>query len=227
MGSLTGPFDTWIFDVDNTLYPASVGLFAQVQTRIQDLIGRLLDLPPQQARDLQRSLSRDYGTSLRGLMIHHNVDPVAFLAEVHSVDYALLSPDPRLADALGRLNGRKFLFTSGTAAHAEKILDRLGIRPALFDACIDIVSTDYLPKPAPQLYHQLLARHAIDPHRAIMVEDTPRNLIPALDLGLCGLLVDDGTADPHGEADFTAHLGRVETTPRLTDWLARFLGRPG
>lgn len=217
---MKGPFETWIFDVDNTLYPASVGLFDQVRMRIQALIERLLDLSPQKALEIQRFYAREHGTSLRGLMTHHHIDPVAFLEEAHNVDYTLLAPDPRLADALGKLGGRKFLFTSGTAAHAEKVLNRLGIDTDMFEACVDIVSTDYLPKPAPVLYDQLLARYDIDPGRAIMVEDSPRNLIPALNLGLCGLLIDDGTASlDTGEADLSAHAPRVEVTASLTDWL--------
>ncbi|MBE1236785.1 pyrimidine 5'-nucleotidase [Phaeovibrio sulfidiphilus] len=218
----------WIFDVDDTLYPASSGLFRQVRERIRETIAHALGVPPGQADEIQRAYAREYGTSLKGMMERHGMDPVAFLDEAHRVDYTTLSPDPGLERALARLPGRKLLFTNGTASHARNVLDRLGVDPGHFETIIDIVDNGFVPKPAGQVYDRLLARFGIDPAGALLAEDSPRNLRPALERGLYGLLVEDGAREdfPGGGVDapdLEPFAARLERTSCLRTWLdARF-----
>jgi putative hydrolase of the HAD superfamily len=178
----------WVFDLDNTLYPARCNLFDQVDRRIGLFIEDLLRLDRVAARDLQKRYFREHGTTLRGLMTHHRVDPGAFLHFVHEIDIEPVPPSPELDAALGRLPGRKFIFTNGSVAHADRIMTRLGVARH-FDGIFDIVAADYLPKPDPTTYRSMIARHGIDPARAAMIEDLPRNLRPAAALGMTTVLV--------------------------------------
>ncbi len=184
--------ETWIFDLDNTLYPAASNLFAQVDVRIGAFIGNLLDLDPVAARTLQKQYFRDYGTSLRGLMERHGVDPEAYMAFVHDIDVTAVAPSPALDQALSRLEGRKIIFTNGSVAHAERVTDRLGVARH-FEAVFDIAAADYVPKPEPAVYDQLVDRHDIEPRRAVMVEDIARNLVPAAALGMATVWVRSGS----------------------------------
>ncbi|HYB56562.1 MAG TPA: pyrimidine 5'-nucleotidase [Alphaproteobacteria bacterium] len=173
----------WIFDLDNTLYPASSRLFDQVDRRIGEFIAETFALDPAAARALQKHYFRTYGTTLRGLMSERGVDPHHFLDYVHRIDRTALSPDPALEAALARLAGRKLVFTNGSADHAEKVMERLGIAHH-FEAVFDVVAAGFLPKPDPACYRLLLERHAIAPEAAAMVDDIARNLEPAHELGM-------------------------------------------
>jgi putative hydrolase of the HAD superfamily len=214
----------WIFDLDNTLYPASCNLFDQVDRRIGEFIARLLDLGPEEARLLQKAYFREHGTTLRGLMTVHGIEPAAFLDYVHDIDVGPVPPNPRLAAALRALDGRKVVFTNGSTAHAARILERLGIQGAFADI-VDIVACDYLPKPDPAPYARLVGRLGLDPRAAAMVEDIPRNLAPAHALGMTTVLVHTGTpwslaADDlpfvdHRTDDLTAWLEAVVAARRL------------
>ena len=208
--------ETWVFDLDNTLYPARHNLFDLVDARIGAYIARLLGTDAVAARRLQKRYFRDYGTTLRGLMLRHGVIPEDFLAFVHAIPIERLPADPALDHALSRLGGRKVVFTNASAAHAERVLARLGIARH-FDGIFDIVAAEYVPKPEPAAYRRLLARHRIVPERAVMVEDIARNLAPAADLGMTTVWVDGGHAwgaegrdGPHIDHvidDLTAWLG--------------------
>jgi len=178
----------WVFDLDNTLYPARCNLFAQVDRRIGLFIEELLGLEAIAARDLQKRYFREHGTTLRGLMTHHGIDPEVFLDFVHEIDMTPVPPSPELAAALANLPGRKFIFTNGSVAHAERVMARLGVA-AHFDGVFDIVAAGYLPKPDPTTYRSMVERYAIDPARAAMIEDLPRNLRPAAALGMTTVLV--------------------------------------
>lgn len=174
----------WIFDLDNTLYPPSTALFAQIDRRMREYIAEFLGLDLDAAFRLQKSYFREYGMSLRGLMERHGMEPGPFLDFVHDIDLSPLAPVPALADALARLPGRKLVFTNAPAAHAERVLDRLGIT-AHFSAIFDIADAGYLrPKPEPETYTRLIRRHAVDPAQSVMVEDMARNLVPAAALGM-------------------------------------------
>ena len=175
--------EAWVFDLDNTLYPASCNLFAQVDERMRAFISRILDLDPDAAYRLQKQYFRDYGTTLRGLMDRHDLDPTPYLEHVHAIDLSPVAPSPALDEALRRLPGRKIVFTNASADYAGRVLDRLGVS-AHFEAVYDIVDADYRPKPVPRVYDDLVARHGLTPQRSVMVEDIARNLAPAAALGM-------------------------------------------
>lgn len=180
--SLSG-IDVWIFDLDNTLYPASCNLFAQVDRRIGEFIANHFGITRDEARVMQKRFFREHGTTLRGLMVEHDVDPVPFLDYVHAIDVTPVAPSPELGRALERLPGRKVIYTNGSIQHAENVTARLGIADK-FDAMFGIVEAGYVPKPDPRPYVTLVEHYAIDPKTACMVEDIARNLVPAHAMGM-------------------------------------------
>ena len=178
-----GDVDNWIFDLDNTLYPASSNLFARVSKRMTCFIQREFQLEEEPARDLQRRMFRKYGTTMRGLMTEHNMDPEEFLHFVHDIDVSDMSKDIELAELLGKLPGRRLIYTNGSVAHAKRITGQLGIEH-LFEDIFDIVASKYIPKPAPEPYDEMIKMFNVDPKRSLMVEDMAKNLRPAADLGM-------------------------------------------
>ncbi|HYB09718.1 MAG TPA: pyrimidine 5'-nucleotidase [Alphaproteobacteria bacterium] len=179
---------TWVFDLDNTLYPPSCRLFDQVDRRIGQFIAEYFDVDPVAARALQKRYFREYGTTLRGLMTEHGVDPYRYLDYVHRIDHGAIPPNPALDAALERLKGRKIVFTNGSADHAAKVLARLGVARH-FEAVFDVAAADFVPKPELACYRALLARHDIAPAGAAIFDDIPRNLEPAHALGMTTILV--------------------------------------
>ncbi|MFO1189858.1 MAG: pyrimidine 5'-nucleotidase [Alphaproteobacteria bacterium] len=175
--------EAWVFDLDNTLYPAACDLFAQVNARMAGFIANQLGLDPVTARHLQKRYFHEHGTTLRGLMLEHGTDPTAYLAYVHDIDLSPVRPDPRLDRALARLPGRKVVFTNGSVRHAENVMARLGVS-GHFDAVFDIVAADYIPKPAAATYRRMATALAIAPDRAVMIDDIPQNLVPAAAMGM-------------------------------------------
>jgi putative hydrolase of the HAD superfamily len=184
--------ESWIFDLDNCLYPASANLFELIDIRMGEYIQRLLACDAAEARRVQKQHFHEHGTTLAGLMKERGVDPNDFLDFVHDIDLARLSADPALVQALDRLPGRKFVFTNGDEAYAARVLDRLGLANA-FDGMHDIHAMNYLPKPNPASYDALCRRHGIDPERALFAEDMARNLAPAKALGMTTVWVDNGS----------------------------------
>ena len=158
----------WVFDLDNTLYPASCALFPSIDVRMKAFIAQALKIDSEEAFRLQKQYYRDYGTTLRGLMTCHGIDPDAFLSYVHDIDHSVLRPDPRLDAALAALPGRKLIFTNGSEKHAVNVMDRLGISRH-FQAIFDIKAADYIPKPQSQAYDVLIRRYDVDPKQAAMV----------------------------------------------------------
>ena len=184
--------DTWIFDLDNCLYPASSGLFTLIDERMSAYIQRLLDVDAVEARKVQKQHFHDHGTTLAGLMMHQGVDPHHFLGDVHAIALDRIAPDPRLARGLARLPGRKLIFTNGDAPYAQRVLDAIGIGDA-FEALHDIHAAELSPKPNLHGYRLLLERFGIEPARALMVEDMAQNLLPAKKLGMTTVWVDNGS----------------------------------
>jgi putative hydrolase of the HAD superfamily len=178
-----GEIETWIFDLDNTLYPASCRLFDQIHARMQRFIAERLELSLDDALAVQKTYFRRYGTTMRGLMTVDRVDPHEFLAYVHDVDLSCVPEDPVLAGALATLPGRKLVHTNGSVAHAERLLAHLDIA-ASFSGVVDIAAAGFEPKPALAGYHELLRRHKVTPATALMVEDIAKNLVPAAALGM-------------------------------------------
>jgi len=207
--------ETWIFDLDNTLYAARHNLFDQVEGRITDYVVELLDLPRDEARTVQKQYFRDHGTTLNGLVKLHDCKPEAFLAYVHDIDYSPIPADPDLDRALHALPGRKLVFTNGDAPHAERAMERLGVAHH-FDGVFDIVASDYIPKPEPVVYDVLVAEHDIDPRRAVFFEDIARNLKPAKNLGMITVWIEGESVYARAGAD-DGHIDhRAE---ELTPWL--------
>jgi putative hydrolase of the HAD superfamily len=207
--------DTWVFDLDNTLYPASCRLFDQVDRNMGAFICEFLKLDPVEARALQKRYLKEFGTTLRGLMNNHECPPERFLEAAHAIDYSAVQPDPRLGAALELLPGRKLIFTNGSVAHAERVMDRLGVVDH-FSGVFDIVAAGYLPKPEMAAYEGLIRSHAIEPRRAALIEDLPRNLVPAAALGMTTVLVktDSEWAQDAAEGDHIHHV-----TDDLPAWL--------
>jgi putative hydrolase of the HAD superfamily len=175
--------ETWIFDLDNTLYPASCRLFDQIHALMTRFIAERLDLSPEAALVLQKTYFREHGTTLRGLMTVDRIDPDDFLAYVHEIDLSCVPPDPVLVAALAALPGRKIVHTNGSVRHAERLLEHLGIAGS-FCGIVDIAAAGYEPKPALAGYQELLRRHRVTPAAAIMFEDMAKNLVPAAALGM-------------------------------------------
>lgn len=192
-GAALSAAETWIFDLDNTLYPAECNLFEQISRRMGEFIAASFGVDLDEAKRRQKHFFHTHGTTLRGLMVEHGQDPAAFLDYVHNIDCSVLPPMPDLGAALDRLPGRKVIYTNGTVAHAARVLERLGIADR-FAAVFDIAASDYLPKPAEPPYRTLLERHGIDPSRAVMVEDMARNLEPAARLGMTTVWVPTAAA---------------------------------
>ena len=180
--------DTWIFDLDNTLYPSSCDLFAEIEVRMGAFISQHLGLDREAAHERRRQYYQHYGTTLAGLMAVHGIDPHHFLRYVHEVDLTVLPPNPALSRHLAQLPGRKVVFTNGSVAYAERVLERVGIR-AHFDLIFDIEAARFVPKPAPETLDALLDRLVCDPSRAIFFDDLPANLIPARARGLTTVLI--------------------------------------
>jgi len=175
--------EVWVFDLDNTLYSGVHGLFEQIDARMCGFLAQFLDIDEGEAHRVQKSYFREYGTTLRGMMLNHAMDPKAYLDYVHDIDVSAIPSAPDLGAALERLEGRKLIFTNADTAHAERVLARLGIANH-FDAIFDIVESQYIPKPEPEIYTTMVKRFAIDPPKAVMVEDIARNLKPAAHLGM-------------------------------------------
>ena len=178
-----GDVDTWIFDLDNTLYPASSNLFARVSKRMTYFIQKEFQLEEGPARDLQRKMFRKYGTTMRGLMTEYDMDAEEFLHFVHDIDVSDMNKDPELAELLSKLPGRRLIYTNGSVPHAKRITGQLGIEH-LFEDIFDIVASRFVPKPAPEPYDEMINKFKVDPKRSLMVEDMAKNLRPAADLGM-------------------------------------------
>lgn len=203
--------DTWIFDLDNTLYPANGAFMGLIEARMRDFVARHTGLPPDEAFALQRRYFHEHGTTLAGLMANHDIDPVAFLDEVHDVSLDTLKPDPQLKAALKALPGRRLVFTNGHSTHAFRVLEALALAD-LFDQVFHLETANLIPKPRQETFDALVALHDIAPVNAAFFEDTERNLAPAAAMGMTTVLV-----GPHAltsTASFVHH---------RTDALAPFL----
>jgi putative hydrolase of the HAD superfamily len=207
--------ETWIFDLDNTLYPASCRLFDQVHARMTRFIGDRLGLSPEAALTLQKSYFRTYGTTLRGLMTVNRIDPHDFLGYVHDIDLACVPADPVLVEALAALPGRKIVHTNGSVRHAERLLDHLGIAGS-FCGIFDIAAAEFEPKPRLAGYRELQRRHQVMPGSALMIEDMAKNLVPAATLGMT-------TAWVSNAADWAAAGSDGDHIHHIVDNLGNFL----
>jgi putative hydrolase of the HAD superfamily len=183
-----GHVETWVFDLDNTLYPHHLNLWQQVDERIRDYIARYLKVTAEEAFRLQKDYYKRYGTSMRGLMTEHGMEPDDFLDFVHQIDHSPLTPNAALGAAIEVLPGRKLILTNGTRRHADAVLARLEL-DRHFDDVFDIVAAELEPKPSPQTYDRFLKAHNVDAARTAMFEDLARNLVVPHALGMTTVLV--------------------------------------
>jgi putative hydrolase of the HAD superfamily len=191
--------DAWIFDLDNTLYPAQANLFELIDAKMGAYIQNLLGCDATEARTLQKGYFRDHGTTLAGLMAAHGTDPQEFLDFVHDIELDRIEHNALLVERIADLPGRKLVFTNGDAAYAQRVLDRLGLGTS-FEAIHDIHAMNYVPKPAAPSYAAMCARWGIEPARALFAEDMARNLAPAKALGMTTLWVNNGSEQAGGAA---------------------------
>ena len=216
---------TWIFDLDNTLYPCEYNLFAQIDVLITRYIMEVTGLPHDEARLLQKSYYRQYGTTLRGLMTGYGIDPDHYLKTVHDIDYSCVVQNTALTETIRSLPGRKFVFTNADIGHAEAVLTRIG-GVGLFDGLFDIRAADFTPKPARDAYERFLAAYGVDPARAAMFDDIEKNLLVPHEMGMATVHVIPGAGyrpvdRDHWEssrANDAAHIHHV--TDDLVEFLA-------
>ena len=203
--------DTWIFDLDNTLYPAGSEFMALMEDRMTVFVMRETGLPRGEARALQKRYLSEHGTTLAGLMQHHGVPPEPFLTEVHDVSLDSLERDEALRAGIARLPGRRLVFTNGDARHAERVLRHLELDD-LFEDVFHIAAADYIPKPRAETFDRMIARHQVAPRQAAFFEDSERNLEPAAGIGMTTVLV--GPHAQSSQAPFVHHRTR-ELAPFL------------
>jgi len=203
--------DTWLFDLDNTLYPASSGFMGGLESRMTDYVQKVTGLPRDEAYRLQKKYLAEYGLTLGGLVAHHGVDPADYHAMFDDLPLEVLSQDPALIAAIARLPGRRLIFTNANDVHAERVLKRLGLHH-LFDDVFHIALSAYVPKPSRKAFAAMDAAHGIAPEATAFFEDSERNLEPAAELGMTTVLV--GPHAPASMAPFVRY---------KTDNLAAFL----
>ena len=213
--------DTWIFDLDNTLYPAKADLFALMDVKMGEFIQALLGCDAAVARETQKRYFLEHGTTLSGLMHHHGIEPGDYLAYVHDISMDRLEVDEALNSHIAALPGRRLIFTNGDADYAGRVLDRLGLGQA-FELIHDIHACQYVPKPDPSGYDALCRAHDVDPTRAAFFEDMARNLKPAKAIGMTTIWVNNGSEA--GNHDHHSDFIDFETD-HLTPFLADILGK--
>jgi putative hydrolase of the HAD superfamily len=202
------PIRNWIFDLDNTLYPASARLFDRIDAKMGAFISERLGVDLVEARRIQKGYFLGHGTTLAGMMADHGVDAHEFLDYVHDIEMDVLEENAPLAAAIAKLPGRKIVFTNADTPYASRVLDRLGLAES-FEAVHDIHAMDLRPKPEASAYAGLCAAFGLDPAESLFVEDMARNLKPAKAIGMTTVWVDNGSEQAadldRSYIDFTTH----------------------
>jgi putative hydrolase of the HAD superfamily len=197
--------DTWIFDLDLTLYPPEAEIMAQVRDRIALFVERYFNLESQGAHAIRHRYWKKYGTTLGGLMAEHGVDPHGYLDFVHDVDMAKLTPSTDLRAHISALPGRKLIFTNADLPYAQRVLDARGLA-GVFEDIFDIHRMEHLPKPDPASYRAFCEQLGVAPQRALFVEDSAHNLVPAKALGMTTIWVKHaGEADSGDNEEYIDH----------------------
>jgi putative hydrolase of the HAD superfamily len=205
----------WIFDLDNTLYSGDTKVFDQVDKKMSKFISDKLNVSIDEAKKIQKNYFHEYNTTLNGMIKNHKIDADEFLEFVHDVDLDFLKADKPLEEEISNLNGKKFIFTNGSKAHAANVTKRIGIEK-LFDGVFDIVESKFIPKPSIEPYKKFIEKYKIEPQYSIFIEDIARNLKPAHELGMKTLWIknDEPWAAKFSDSDFINY---------KTDNLAKFL----
>ena len=206
--------ETWVFDLDNTLYHPSVRLFDQIEARMTAYVMDALKVSRAEAERLRVHYWHTHGTTLAGLMREHDVDPLPFLEDVHDISFDQLTPDPQLRDRIHRLPGRKIVYTNGCAPYAERVLAARGLT-GMFDAVYGVEHADFQPKPDRAAFDRVFSRDGLQPDSAAMFEDEARNLAVPHALGMRTVHV----APARGDGDHIHH-----HTDDLSHFLSRLVG---
>ena len=191
MSSLNDKIDTWIFDLDNTLYSADSGIFQQVHDLMSKFVSKHLNVEIKKAKEIQRKYYKQHGTTLRGMMDNHGIDPEYFLKEVHKLDYSIVDSNKKLNEELKKLKGRKIIYTNANLQHTLAVLDRIELSD-FFDYIFDIKMANYIPKPDLQPYEQIIKDCNLNPSTSAMFDDIAKNLVPAKKVGFTSIWIDAG-----------------------------------
>ena len=191
MISLKKKIDTWVFDLDNTLYSAESGIFQQVHELMGKFVSNKLKIDLDSAKKLQSKYFIKHGTTLKGLMDNHGVEPDEFLDYVHKLDYSIIHPNNDLNKEISKLQGRKIIYTNANRQHVNEILLRLDLTN-MFDEIFDIKMANYIPKPEINAYKDFIKRFNINPKTTIMFDDIAKNLVPAKTVGFTSVWIDAG-----------------------------------
>jgi len=191
MINLNKKINTWIFDLDNTLYSADSGIFQQVHDLMGKFVSSHLDIDIEEAKIIQKNYYKQHGTTLRGMMDNHGVDPDHFLAEVHKLDYSIVGPNHKLNEELKKIQGRKIIYTNANMQHALNVLERIELSN-FFDEIYDIKMANYIPKPELAPYKQMIAQFDIETKSSAMFDDIAKNLVPAKNVGFTSVWIDAG-----------------------------------
>ena len=183
--------NTWIFDLDNTLYSADSGIFQQVHILMGEFISKNLNMDMPEAKKLQSKYYKQHGTTLRGLMDNHGIDPDHFLDEVHRLDYSIVGSNKILNEELHKLQGRKIIYTNANKKHVIDVLDRINLTN-FFDEIFDIKMANYIPKPELKPYEQIIDLFNIEPKSSAMFDDIAKNLVPAKKVNFTSVWIDAG-----------------------------------
>ena len=183
--------DTWVFDLDNTLYSADSGIFQQVGKLMGKFVSKHLKVDINKAKEIQNKYYKKHGTTLRGLMDNHGIDPDLFLDEVHKLDYSIIGPNYKLNEELAKLWGKKIIYTNASMQHVNNILVQLKLTN-MFDDIFDIKMANYVPKPEVKPYKQIIKKFNINPSSSVMFDDIAKNLVPAKNVGFTSVWVDAG-----------------------------------
>jgi putative hydrolase of the HAD superfamily len=203
---------TWVFDLDNTLYPPSARLFDQIEVKMTDWVMRTLGVERAEADRLRAKYWASHGTTLAGLMEVHGVEPDGYLHEVHDISFDALEADAALAGHIAGLPGRKIVYTNATEPYARNVLAARGLSE-VFDAVYGVEHAGFQPKPRRAAFEAVFAADALDPAVAAMFEDDPRNLAVPHEMGMRTVHV----APTAVEAEYIHH-----HTDDLTDFLSQF-----
>ncbi len=209
-------FSTIFFDLDDTLYPSTTGLWGVLRERMVRYMGERMDLPQEQVLALRREYFEKYGTTLRGLQIHHHIDVDDYLAYVHDVPLEeYLQPDPRLRQMLLSLPQHKWIFTNADSQHSQRVIAALNLE-GCFEGIIDIRRNEWICKPEAEAYRRAMAFAGEScPQRCLMLDDSPRNLEPAHRLGIFTVLVGSNQSDPSANLSISSLLGLRQALPGL------------
>ena len=219
----------WVFDLDNTLYKAECGLFDKVHILMGRFIEEKLNLTSGEAQALRSKYYHQYGTTLRGLMMEHQINPDEYLEYVHQINYDVVMPNENLRDVIKDLDGKKFIFTNANYGHVEKVLERLHMTN-IFDGCFDISESDYLPKPHKEIYDAFQNKFNLDNSKTAIFEDLHINLKEPSSMGWETVWVTNNleynlNKDINQQEDIQKIIDEKGYISHITDDLEKFLNK--